>query len=294
MRILITGAAGQVGTELSLIGPTRGHEIISFTRTEFDITDKTSVLAVVSENKPDIVINPAAYTAVDKAESEKEQAELVNKTGPEYLANACAKNAIPLIHISTDYVFDGTKDGPYVETDPIQPVNAYGASKEAGETAIRQVLEQHIIMRTSWVFSCHGGNFVKSMIKLGNNRERLTIVSDQHGGPTSATDIALASLQIAEHIADGNKSWGTYHFSGAPATNWCEFAKEIFKRSAGLVTEVPVVEAIPTSAYPTPAKRPHNCVMNCEKILNTFNIKQPSWVDSLDKVIQELKDGTEA
>ncbi len=292
MRILITGAAGQVGTELRLSGPDKAHEILSFNKTDFDITDKNSVLTLVENLKPEIIINPAAYTAVDKAETEKEQAYQVNRDGPENLAIACAENKIPLIHISTDYVFDGSKSGPYLESDPVQPVNAYGASKEAGETAVRKVLEQHIILRTSWVFSSHGGNFVKSMLKFGNERDELSIVSDQTGGPTSAADIAKATINIAKQLHSGNATWGTYHFAGGPVTNWYEFASEIFNQAGELVENSPTVKPITTNDYPTPARRPANSVMNCEKILSAFGIKQPSWKDSLRKVLQELRNGT--
>lgn len=287
MRIIITGAAGQVGTELITQAPEYAHEVIALPRAELDIADKNNVLAVVADRTPDIIINAGAYTAVDKAEDEKELAFRVNRDGSENLADACANLNIPLIHISTDYVFDGSKPSAYLETDPVKPVNAYGASKEAGETAIRNKLDKHIILRTSWVFSAHGGNFVKSMIRLANDRDELNIVSDQKGGPTAAADIAQTCLKIAASLSE-NPSWGTYHYSGAPDTNWFEFAKEIINRSASLIKKQPSVNPITTADYPTPAARPANSVMNCEKIKNTFGITQPSWKDSLDKVISQL------
>ncbi len=287
MRIIVTGAAGQVGTELQIKAPQQGHETISFPRSELDITDRENVLKIVPEHQPDIIINAGAYTAVDKAESEQEQAFLVNRDGSENLATACSELNIPLIHISTDYVFDGTKTSAYLETDPVIPVNAYGASKEAGETAIRNTLEKHIILRTSWVFSAHGGNFVKSMIRLANDRDELNIVADQKGGPTAASDIAETCLAIAGKLPE-NPAWGTYHYSGEPDTNWYEFAKEIINRASPLIEKAPAINPITTADYPTPAARPSNSVMNCRKIKNTFGINQPSWKDSLDKVISQL------
>ncbi len=291
MRILVTGAAGQVGTELVLSGSKKGHEILGFTRKDLDITNEDVVLRTISDLTPDVVINPAAYTAVDQAETDRELAYIINRDGPANLAKACSKNNIPLIHISTDYVYDGSKSGAYTENDPVQPVNVYGASKEAGEAAIREILDQHIIMRTSWVFSSHGGNFVKSMLRLGHNRDELNIVADQRGGPTSASDIAGASIRIAEHVHSQSDLWGTYHFSGAPETSWYEFAQEIFNQASGLVAKAPTVRPIPTTDYPTPARRPLNSVMNCEKIFKAFGIQQPAWKNSLNKVLQELENG---
>ena len=286
MKILVTGAAGQVGHELLRLGS--AFDVVGFPRAELDITDLGAVTAKVREVNPGLIINAAAYTAVDKAESEEDVAFAVNRDGAGNLAAACAEIDIPLIHISTDYVFDGSKDSPYVEDDPVKPANVYGRSKEAGEAAVREKLSKHIIMRTSWVFGAHGPNFVKSIIRLSNSRDKLGIVDDQYGGPTSAQAIAKASLIIAATIADGEEKWGTYHFSGAPVTTWYGFTNAIIAEGKALIANPPEVDAITTEEYPTPASRPLNSRLDCEKIRNTFGIPQPSWEVNLKDVLDEL------
>ncbi len=289
MRILVPGADGQVGKQLILFGAVANHEVIAVNRNELDITKTDDVKNIVSDINPHIVVNAAAYTAVDKAESEEDIAYAVNRDGPANLAKACAEQQIPLIHISTDYVFDGTKQGPYQETDQVNPTSIYGKSKEAGESAIRERLDQHIILRTSWVFSADGGNFVKTMLRLASERDHLRIVADQHGGPTSAASIAKACLNIADQVVSKEQaSFGTYHFSGTAPTTWYDFAKEIFAKASEKTGKQPSVDPITTEEYPTPAIRPQNSVLACDKVLNNFGIEQPSWQNDLETVLNIL------
>jgi dTDP-4-dehydrorhamnose reductase len=280
MKILVTGAGGQVGAAVRLIGPLKGHEIIPLDRQTLDISNKKEVLATVSSYRPDAVINAAAYTAVDKAESEPDLAMAVNAEGPENLAIACKSAGIPFLHISTDFVFDGTKDGPYIETDPIGPISVYGRTKAEGEKRITDIGGKILILRTAWVF---GGdqNFVATMLRLGETMKELSIVDDQTGGPTASDDIAEALLVMAEHsVSPSFKDWGIYHYTGIPSLTWYGFAKAIF---AGRAT--PVLHAIPTEDYPTPAARPRNSVLECSKIKDVFDIDQPDWRKALSDLL---------
>jgi len=289
MTILITGANGQVGRQFAE-GPNKtGRQLLCLTRRQLDITDPDAVHAVLTDRRPALVINAAAYTAVDRAENESEAAFLVNEHGCRHLARHCRLFDIPLLHISTDYVFDGSKGAPYLETDPVQPLGIYGKSKLAGEQAIRELQPRHIILRTSWVFGTHGHNFVKTMLRLGKEREELKIVDDQRGGPTEAADIAETLLRIGTIILEnGLIEWGTYHFSGKPATSWFGFAQEIFEQAAKTGYRPPRLLPIPTSAYPLPTPRPANSVFNCSKIREKFGIEQPDWRQSLAKILFEL------
>lgn len=289
MTILVTGANGQVGHHFTSCRNDTGHPLLCLTRQGLDITDPEAVGAVLAAQKPALVINAAAYTAVDRAESEKEQAFLVNREGCRYLARHCRLHDIPLLHISTDYVFDGSKSAPYRETDPVQPLGIYGESKFAGEQLVRELTPKHIILRTSWVFGVHGHNFVKTMLRLGKEREELKIVVDQRGGPTGAADIAETLLRIGAAILAGDRiDWGTYHYSGKPETTWFGFAEEIFQQAGRAGYRSPRLLPIPTSAYPTPARRPANSVFDCGKIKEKFGIEQPDWRHSLEKVLAEL------
>ena len=285
--ILVTGANGQVGWEL-LRPENRDPEwvIIGLTRDDLDLTNPEKIDEIFEKYQPDVFVNPAAYTAVDKAESEQELAMQINAHAPKIFAQACKKRGIPMIQISTDYVFDGTKDGAYVESDPIAPLGAYGVSKEAGEAAIRNVLDQHVILRTAWVYGRHGNNFVKTMLRLGSERDTLGIVSDQHGCPTSAKDIAEAVIEICRAIFENRAEWGTYHFCGTGATTWYEFACQIFKNANLNLT----VNAIKTEDYPTPAARPKNSVLDCEKTYKSFGIASPSWQTSLATMMEDIQD----
>ena len=280
MKLLVTGAGGQVGAALGLIGPLKGHEIIPVDRQTLDITNKADVSAALSNYCPDAVINAAAYTAVDKAQSEPELALAINATGPENLALACAELAIPFLHISTDFVFDGKKAGPYTETDPIAPLSVYGSSKAAGEARVMAIGGKYLILRTAWVF---GGeqNFVATMLRLGESMDELKIVDDQRGGPTASSDIATTLLQMAERATSpGFADWGLYHYSGAPSLSWYGFAQAIF---AG--RDKPVLHPIPTEEYPTPAARPKNSVLDCSRIKQVFDIDQPDWRTALSQLL---------
>lgn len=290
MKILVTGAKGQVGSELISQGQKQGLEMIAVPHAKLDIADPISVAESLDDHRPQIVINAAAYTAVDLAEEEQELAQAINGSGPENLARSCTKHNIPLLHISTDYVFDGEKDTPYLETDIPNPQGIYGASKLDGDQAVVQHVQQHIILRVAWVFGAQGHNFVRTMLRLGKEHKELRIVADQFGGPTWAGDIASTLLRIATRHHQGEPiTWGTYHYSGTPCLNWCEFAQTIFNEatSLGLLALSPTVTPITSAEYPTPAKRPQNSALNCEKIEHSLGIHQPDWRIGLRNTLQE-------
>lgn len=292
MKILISGATGQVGSALVKYGSELGFEIFGMSSSELDITNLRNVDAVFAQVKPDLVINASAYTAVDKAESDSEQAYAVNEIGPKLLAKACLKAGISLFHISTDYVFDGSSNGAYSENDITNPQSVYGRSKLLGELAVNENLAQHIILRTAWVFSETGSNFVKTMLRLGAEREHLSIVADQIGGPTSADSIANVLLSIAASVRDKQDiKWGTYHFSGLPYCSWYEFATEIFQQAEPirLISKTPELAPIPSSDYLTPAPRPLNSKLDCSKIYNEFGILPDDWKQSLKNVLLNHK-----
>lgn len=290
VKVLITGAAGQVGSELVKLAPV-GFEVVGYNSGELDITNVQQVRQIVAEQAPALIINAAAYTAVDKAETDVERAYAVNETGVKYLAQAALALNIPVFHISTDYVFDGTATEPYKETDPVGPTGVYGASKLAGEQALANSGVKHIILRTSWVFGAEGNNFVKTMLRLGKERDTLGVVADQHGCPTSAASIANVLWQLAQkYTEEGELPWGIYHFSNAPATTWYGFACEIFKQAveAGMLEKEPIVNAITTTDYPTPAKRPIWSVLDTKKIQRVINCDNCLWKSELTVVLREL------
>jgi len=286
MKLLVTGAKGQLGTEL--VRQAGVHEVIAVDHHKLDITDAATVSSLVSGTSPDIVINAAAYTAVDRAEEDAEAAFAVNRDGPANLAKACSALNIPLIHISTDYVFDGSKKGSYSEDDAIAPLGVYGESKAAGEVAVREACPAHLILRTSWVFSSHGNNFVKTMLRLGVERETLGVVADQFGKPTAAAELARLILMIFP-MMDGR--WGTYHLAQPETVSWHGFAEAIFAeaRTQGYELKVNQLSAICTKDYPTSARRPVNSELNCEKLESVFGISIKSWRESLAEVIREFK-----
>lgn len=291
MKILITGAQGQVGKELVSIAK-QHYDVIAAGRDELDITQGKDVAEYIESSQPDIVINAAAYTAVDKAEEDQEIAYAINRDGAKNLAIACAQHNIPLLHISTDYVFDGSKIDAYSETDSVSPLGIYGDSKWQGEEAIRTQPTQHIILRVAWVFGAHGNNFVKTMLRLAKDRNELNVVADQFGGPSPAKSIAKTLISLVDiYQKDKSLNWGTYHYCGTDKTNWCDFAKEIFRQAndKGLINKEIRVNSITTAEYPTLAKRPQNSMLNCEKIKNTFGIDMPDWHDGLNEVLTELK-----
>lgn len=290
LRVLITGAHGQVGHELMRLVP-EGIEAVGFGSRELDISDVQRVDEVLEQVRPQLIINAAAYTAVDKAESDSEQAFAVNRDGVANLARAAERLSIPLLHISTDYVFAGDAQDAYREADTTGPSGVYGASKLAGEQALIQHCSRHVILRTSWVFGAHGNNFVKTMLRLGRERDSLAVVADQRGGPTAAPAIAKMLWRLVEQYRrEGILPWGVYHYSGAPACSWCEFAEVIFQQAVaqGLLPRVPLVRAITTADYPTPARRPAWSVLDGSRLLNTFGIAQPDWRVDLHEVLCEL------
>jgi dTDP-4-dehydrorhamnose reductase len=296
MRILLTGANGQVGWELSNRGRQRGLEILALDRSALNIKDPSSVEKEVSQPGVFLVVNAAAYTAVDQAELEPELAFSVNRDGPAYLASACAKAGIPLIHISTDFVFDGEKRGPYHETDQVSPLNVYGKSKAAGEIAVRERLQEHIILRTAWVYGVHGNNFVKTMLRLGREREVVHVVDDQYGCPTYAADLAETILKIAaQFLDDGQVQWGTYHYCGKGVTSWYGFAEAIFSVAAEYAAlRVRQVEPISTAQYPTAARRPANSVLDCSLVERSFGIVPKPWDESLARMLEQVLSGEQA
>jgi dTDP-4-dehydrorhamnose reductase len=288
MKLLVLGARGQVGRELCRLGWPAGYLIAGFDRDRVDITRRQAVFEAMARERPDIVINAAAYTAVDRAESEAEAAWAGNCTGPANLAAACADVGISLIHISTDYVFDGTKSGAYLEDDPVAPLGVYGASKEAGDRAVRDRLASHVILRTAWVYSVHGHNFVRTMLRLADQHPVLRVVADQTGSPTSAAEIARAIAAIVQQLSAGSRRWGTYNFAGAGSVTWHGFAEAIFEEAAAWRGPPPRVAAITTADYPTPARRPVNSVLDCGKISETFGIVPRFWREALAEVIREI------
>ena len=286
-RLLLFGAAGQLGREIMRAHRPSGVEIIGLGRAEGDITSERQVAVALDQAAPRLVINAAAYTAVDRAESEPEAAFAANRDGPAILAEACRERSIGLIQISTDYVFDGTKVGAYLEDDPVAPLGVYGASKEAGERAVRGALAEHIILRTAWVFGAFGHNFVKTMLRLAAERDEVSVVDDQLGSPSPAADIAAAVLSIADQVLelDRRDLWGTYHFAGAPEVTWHGFAKQIFARRA---MPGPKLRAITTADYPTPARRPANSVLDGTKLERAFDIAPADWAAGLDRMLEQI------
>ncbi len=292
MRVLITGAQGQVGQELMQSAPP-SWQVSAFGSQQLDISDAQRVLDNIRQVQPQLIINAAAYTAVDKAESDSDRAYAVNQQGAHNLATAAQSIDCPLLHISTDYVFDGKHKQPYTEHDTPAPNSVYGDSKWQGEQAITAICRQHIILRTSWVFGLHGNNFVKTMLRLGQERDALSIVSDQIGGPTSARSIAQALWQVArQYQSSGDCPWGTYHFSGSSTCSWHDFACEIFTQATtlGLIAKTPKLNPIKTCDYLTPAQRPAYSVLDNTKINQQLNITQSDWKSELNLVLRELKD----
>ncbi|MDY5105727.1 MAG: dTDP-4-dehydrorhamnose reductase [Actinobacillus minor] len=285
-KFLITGAKGQVGHCLTeqLTG---NAEILAVDRDELDITDQSAVNKIVKTFKPDVIINAAAHTAVDRAESEVELSEAINVKGPQYLAEAANEIGAVILHISTDYVFEGTGSGEYKEDGQTNPQGVYGRTKLAGEIAVQQANPRSIILRTAWVFGEHGHNFVKTMLRLAKDRDSLGIVGDQFGGPTYAGDIAKTLIEIANQILAGKEdAFGVYHFTGKPYVSWYEFAKAIFAEAElqNILEKSPLVNSIATSDYPTPAKRPANSRLDLTKIKQVFNIEPSNWQKALKNI----------
>ena len=287
MKVLVTGSNGQVGYCLVQQLRQQNADFLAIDRDQLDITHRPAVWQTVLDYRPDVIINAAAHTAVDKAESEAEQAFAINRDGAAYLAEAAQQIGAAMLHISTDYVFDGQATQPYTETDATAPQGVYGQSKLAGEQAVLAACSRSIILRTAWVFGEHGHNFVKTMLRLGRERDSLGIVSDQHGAPTYAGDIAAALLHIAHHITQGKPTeYGIYHFSGKPYVSWYQFAEAIFQQAQqqGILANTPQLIAIATPDYPTPAKRPANSCLQLDKIQQAFGIPPSNWQQALTQL----------
>jgi dTDP-4-dehydrorhamnose reductase len=278
--MLVFGRTGQVAKELRAVG-----DVIALGRDEVDLLDPSKCQEAIRDIKPNLVINAAAYTAVDQAEEEEEIANLINGTAPTLMANTCASLSIPMVHISTDYVFNGNGDTPFSPECEAQPINAYGRSKLMGENGVQSSGAVYVILRTSWVVSAHGNNFVKTMLDLSKERDELKIVEDQVGGLTPASDVAEGCIAIGRQLVNAPKKSGVYHLSGTPDTSWAEVAREIFRQT---FRDVDVI-GIPASDFPTSAKRPLNSRMDCSKTEKVFGIKRPDWRGGLKKILTELE-----
>jgi len=292
MRILITGVNGQVGWALKqLAGQFQQHTLIALERHDLDITCKDAVNQTIAKENADIVINAAAYTSVDKAEDNAESAFNINCDGVDNLASSCLNADIPLLHISTDYVFNGKKTSPYIETDSPNPLGIYGHSKLAGEQAITEQLNRFIILRTSWVFGSHGQNFVKTILRLSQDRSELNIIADQFGAPTSASSIAYCLLQICDQYDnDIAMSWGLYHFSNTPDTSWHGFTCKIIDlaQKYHLIDHEIKVNKITTEQYPLPCARPQNSCLNKNRMTKKLSITVTPWEEELETMLMTL------
>lgn len=277
--ILVFGKNGQVGRELAEL-----DQVVALDRVQADLSDPTACANQIQKHKPTAVINAAAFTAVDQAETEEDHANLINGIAPAAMAQACQKLAIPLVHISSDYVFDGLGTVPWRQESAANPINAYGRSKLLGEQGIIQSGAVYAILRTSWVVSAYGTNFVKSMLRASSQRKLLNVVNDQIGGPTPAADIAQACVKIAVDLSNYPEKQGIYHLSGYPDVTWYDFAKTIFDLSGRDVMVTP----IPSAEYPTPAPRPKNSRLNCAAVKTEFDIDRPSWMRGLHGILTEL------
>ncbi|MEL7182052.1 MAG: dTDP-4-dehydrorhamnose reductase [Pseudomonadota bacterium] len=276
--ILTFGKTGQVAVELQRLGG-----VTALSRAEADLSDPDACAAAIRAHAPRAVINAAAYTAVDRAEEEEPLATVINGDAPAAMARACADLGVPFLHISTDYVFDGSGQGPWAVDAPVAPLGAYGRSKRVGEAGVRAAGGAHAILRTSWVFSAHGANFVKTMLRLSETRDALSVVDDQIGGPTPAADIAATLLAMEAQMRDGHPG-GTYHYGGQPWVSWARFARETFQLAGRDVT----VTGIPSKAYPTPAKRPLNSRLDGTALTRDFGITPPDWRTGLARVLDDL------
>lgn len=282
MRLLLIGRTGQVATEVLRRAP-RGVAVTALGREAADLSDPAACARAVRDAEADAVVNAAAWTAVDRAEAEEEAARVVNAHAPAAMARAAAERGLPFVHISTDYVFPGTGEAPHRPEDPTGPLGAYGRTKLAGEEGVRAAGGRHAILRTSWVFSAHGANFVKTMLRLGRERAEVSVVADQVGGPTPAAAIADACLTVARALAGGAEG-GTFHLAGAPDVSWAGFAEAIMAE-AGLAARV---NPIPTAAYPTPARRPANSRLDCSSLERAFGVGRPDWRAGLRDVLRDL------
>ena len=293
-RVLVFGSTGQVARELTRTTWPQGTALTSLDRKAADLSCPERLNLIVQRHRPDIVIIAAAYTNVEKAEDNEQAATLVNAAAPGAIARAAAELSVPVVSFSTDYVFDGIKSVPYEEADAVNPINAYGRSKLAGERAVRAANPKHLILRTSWVYSAFRSSFLSTMLELAATRDEIRIVADQHGCPTSAHDLAAAVSGVVPHLLGSSPSWGTYHLAGSSDTSWFGFAEAIFSTLAARGHKRPRVAAVPTSAYPTRARRPLNSRLSSEAFARAFGVRLSGFEDALPKVICEVLRATPA
>lgn len=291
MKVLVTGANGQLASDLVPLLAAAGFTPAAFSSAELDISDGAAVAEAVKKTGPGIIVNPAAYTKVDLAEKERERAYAVNSVGAGNLAKAAKEALCPIVHVSTDFVFDGRNPVPYKEDDVANPLSVYGASKLEGERAVAAANGSHVIVRTSWLYGAAGNNFVKTILRLASKRESLRVVYDQAGTPTWSTDLAIALVKVCKSIGSGREPWGVYHYSNEGVASWYDFAVAVCEEAAsiGMALKCRSIEPILTSEYPVPAARPAYSVLNKAKIKNAFGLSIPHWRRSLSKMIKELK-----
>jgi dTDP-4-dehydrorhamnose reductase len=291
--VLVIGRRGQVAQALARLGRIHGHDIVAAGRPQADLKRPDRLAAALARHGPAMVINAGAYTAVDDAEHAREEAFAINAAGAGHLALACARAGVPLIHMSSDYVFDGRARRPYREDDAIAPLSAYGASKAEGEAEVREAGGRHVILRTSWLYSEGGRNFLTTMLNLGRERAELAIVDDQTGSPTYAADVAGAIARIIETVLDrpGDDVWGTFHFASAGSTTWFGFASEIFARAGARGWPAPRLKPITTAEYPTPARRPAYSVLATARIARVFGVAPPDWREALRRCMARIEHG---
>ncbi|MGC1853820.1 MAG: dTDP-4-dehydrorhamnose reductase [Candidatus Aquirickettsiella sp.] len=288
VKVMVTGAQGQIGHEIVDLASKNNIELYPFTHHQVNITEFEQLKHAIVTIKPNYIINAAAYTAVDRAEKESELAFSVNALGVQYLAKIAKQYDIPLLHISTDYIFNGQKKTPYSENDKAQPLSVYGLSKLNGENWLRETWDKHIILRVSWVFGTYGNNFVKTIIRLAQQRSELRIIADQKGAPTYAGDIAQTLLKIVECLHNGQFAWGTYHYTGTPALTWYEFAKKIIEEAKQHKLILKKIVPISALEYPSMALRPYNSELACDKMIRVFNIIPNNWSEGLNKLVNIL------
>jgi dTDP-4-dehydrorhamnose reductase len=291
VTILVIGRSGQVAR--ALLERSRAHHLplIFMGREALDLSDTTAIEAAIERVSPQAIINAAAYTAVDAAETDQDAARAINVTGPAFVAEIAAKRQMPFVHLSTDYVFDGTKAAPYLESDPTNPLNMYGLTKRDGEELILAHKPDAVILRTSWVYSPYGKNFLRTMLSLAQTRDSLSIVDDQIGAPTSALDIASACISIIDAKLSGHQGRGIFHMTGGGETSWAGFAQAAFDHTALWRNgKVPAITPIPTADYPTPARRPLNSRLNCDLLEARFGIRLPAWDKSMRETLEVLRD----
>ncbi len=296
MKILITGSNGQLGKDLKPVLEMAGHEVAARSSAELDVTDKGKVAAEVAAFAPDVVINAAAYTKVDLAEKERARARSVNASGAANVAYAASNAGAAIVHVSTDFVFDGASPRPYTETDGVNPLGVYGATKLEGEQEIERALGRHVIVRTSWLYGALGHNFVKTILRLAGQMELIRVVYDQTGTPTWTKDLAGALAEVVRSIGEGNVEWGLYHYSNEGVASWYDFAVAILEEAeaSGLELKCRTVEPILSAEYPTPAARPPYSVLDKTKIKRTFGVRIPHWRAALRNMMKELHGGSDA